>query len=97
MICRNCGSEIGQGETFCRHCAYSCKHDSSTISVKVSVSGNSSARAIRNPALRATHSYYSRNRHVQFALVALTGSSSVLRTKTAHMGGGSCFTGSQQF
>ena len=43
MICRNCGSEIGQGETFCRHCAYSCKHDSSTISVKVSVSGNSSA------------------------------------------------------
>ena len=39
MICRNCGSEIGQGETFCRHCAYSCKHDSSTISVKVSVSG----------------------------------------------------------
>ncbi|MGI5968200.1 MAG: zinc-ribbon domain-containing protein [Lachnospiraceae bacterium] len=23
MICRNCGSEIGQGETFCRHCAYS--------------------------------------------------------------------------
>ena len=54
MICRNCGSEIGQGETFCRHCAYSCKHDSSTISVKVSVSGNSSARAIRNLALRAS-------------------------------------------
>ena len=38
--------------------------------------------------------YYLRNRHTSFALVALTGSNSVLRTKTAHMCGGSCFTGS---